>query len=408
MPRVRLTQQKVKATEPTDRPQFIADAGQPGLYLRVGKRRADGSCVRSWVFQRDERRTGKTRRTTIGRWPAWDLASARERARELTRKMDLGESIRPKPPKEQPTLEQAVRLHQESMRHRGCAEGSIRMLEVELRRHVKPWLGRPLDELAPGEVRARHMQLSRASGPYLANRIMKHLRACYRTARKSHRDLPADLPTDAVEWNREERRDNPVPWDELPDFARALDRYENPIRRDYMLFLLHTALRKSDAARVRWEEVDWEAGTLFRPEPKGGRKKAFTLPLSRTALEILERRRQDRLSEEWAFPAVRRGNGAANACGPLREYRESEIEVPSPHRLRRTWATAAAELNVNFVTIQLILNHARPKDNVTFGYVSPSLESMRAECNRVSQFLSERMKGEGDRDEDEGAEGDDG
>ncbi len=61
----------------------------------------------------------------------------------------------------------------------------------------------------------------------------------------------------------------------------------NPIRRAFHLFVLYTGLRSEDARTVQWRDVDWDAGTLHRPTPKGGVDRAFTIPLSRRALAVL-------------------------------------------------------------------------------------------------------------------------
>jgi integrase len=44
------------------------------------------------------------------------------------------------------------------------------------------------------------------------------------------------------------------------------------------LFLVSTGLRSLDARTLRREHVDFAAGTLPRPRPKGGEDQAFTVP----------------------------------------------------------------------------------------------------------------------------------
>ena len=60
----------------------------------------------------------------------------------------------------------------------------------------------------------RIQQLTKQNGPYLANRVMRHVRAAWNTALKEH-ELPAN-PTIAVHWNKEHRRQEPIPWASLP------------------------------------------------------------------------------------------------------------------------------------------------------------------------------------------------
>ena len=84
---------------------------------------------------------------------------------------------------------------------------------------------------------------------------MRHVRAIYNTALKEH-DLPVN-PTVAVHWNKERRRQEPIPWAKLPDWHAAVLAIESDVRRDYQLFTLLTGLRKMDAATVRWDHVGW-------------------------------------------------------------------------------------------------------------------------------------------------------
>jgi hypothetical protein len=63
-------------------------------------------------------------------------------------------------------------------------------------------------------------KLSKDHGPYLANRVMRHVRAAWNTALKEH-DLPAN-PTIAVHWNKEHRRQEPIAWAKLPAWLETV------------------------------------------------------------------------------------------------------------------------------------------------------------------------------------------
>lgn len=90
-----------------------------------------------------------------------------------------------------------------------------------------------------------------------------------------------------------------------------MDAIQNPIRHDLQLFILLTGLRSTDAKTVRWEHIDFEAGTLHRPKPKGGEQRAFTVPVSQAVLDILRRRRDE---NAIIFPQDGDGSGRAATC----------------------------------------------------------------------------------------------
>jgi integrase len=158
-----------------------------------------------------------------------------------------------------------------------------------------------------------------------------------------------------------------------------------------------------DARTVRWEHVDFGRGTIHRPRPKGGADRAFTVPLSAAALELLRRRRDQNAilfprDEGWAFPS-RDMQGKVTFVQQARERASVDGrkvgQLPSPHRLRDTFATAAKESGVDYMSIKVLMNHTLPSNgDVTEGYIRPSVEHLRAQVEKVAAFLLARMRAE--------------
>jgi integrase len=295
-----------------------------------------------------------------------------------------------------PTLAEAIELHLRAMRAKGCAPRSLETLREETARHLGDWLERPLASLRRHEVATRHEELGERSGPYLANRVMQQLRAVYNTAVRRFEALDPTNPVVAVTFHRMRRRREPIPWSELPAWRARVDALSNPVRRELQLFLLFTGLRSLDARTVRWEHVDLERGTLHRPRPKGGEDRAFTVPLSSPALAALHRRRADRSDDAgWVFPTRDR----AGRLTHVREPKEQRVvagrkvrHLPSPHRLRDTFASAAHEGGVHPLDLKVLLNHALPgTGDVTEGYIRPSEEHLRGSAEAIGAFLEGRM-----------------
>ena len=222
-----------------------------------------------------------------------------------------------------PTLALAIDWHLRAMRAKGCSSRSLEALAVETHLHLGDWFERPLARLRRAEVAERHEALTAASGPYLANRVMAQLRAAYNTAVRRCEELPPVNPVIAVTFNRMRRRREPIRWDELPAWARRVAKLRNPVRRDLQWFLLLTGLRSLDARTVRWEHLVDDGGpTLHRPRPKGGEDRAFTVPLSGSAAELIERRRAGNAGflgapdEVWVFPTRNRGGRVVHVAEP--------------------------------------------------------------------------------------------
>ena len=359
---------------------------------------------KTFVVQKDV--GGKSVRVTIGKYPTWTPDQARERARQLIVEMDRGVNPNERKREERArgvTLAEAVEMHLEAMRAKDCAPQSREALREQVGRHLRAWLPRPLKDVTRDDCARRHGALTDQNGRYAANRALAHFRACFNTARRRHPELPEN-PVAGVTFNRVRRRREPVPWAELPAWREKVNAITNPVRRDLQLLLLLTGLRSTDARTVRWEHVDFEAGTIYRPKPKGGEDRAFTVPLSE---EVLRSRREENQvlfpdGGGWAFPSrnlrgrvvhVREAKEQRYAPKEKGKKRRKVAYLPSPHRLRDTFVAACVESGVGMVAIKALVNHSLPNnpDDVTEGYYRPSVEHLRESVERVTAFLVRRM-----------------
>jgi integrase len=375
--------------------RFYWDTELRGFALVVGAR------TRTFIVQKDVR--GRSVRVTIGRLGAWTVDQARKRARELVVQMDSGVDPNAREREESArgvTLAEAVEMHLSTMRAKSCAPRSLQVIRDECRRHLSDWLQRPLGSITRNECAQRHERITERSGRYAANRVLQSFRACYNTAARRMDDLPPN-PVVGVTFNKVRRRREPVPWAQLPAWRARVDAIANPIRRDLQLFVLLTGLRSADARTVRWEHVDFERGTVHRPKPKGGEDRAFTVPVSRAVLEILQRRRDENAllypdDHGWVFPS-KDMDGHVSHVAQAKEQRYEmgrKVEhLPSPHRLRDTFASAAHEARVHPLDLKVLMNHTLPAgDDVTEGYIRPSIEHLRGAVEQVAAFLLGKMQ----------------
>lgn len=364
---------------------------------------------RTFVVQKDVR--GRSVRVTIGRFPDWTADAARKEARARIVEMDAGGNPNKRKREEAVrgvTLAEALQWHFDAMRADDCAERSIESMEYEVGLYLSDWLTRPLADITRNDCATRHRRITERHGPYSANRAMRFFRAAYNTADKRQEQGLPRCPVVAVKFNKEKRRQEPIPWSRLPEWAQAIDSIENPIRRDLQYFVLFTGLRCGDARTVRWEhinlgdepvllgKVEIPPGCIHRPKPKGGEDRAFTVPLSTPALEILRRRRADNHllfpdDGGWVFPT----RDMKGRVTHVKEMKEKPIEpfgkIPSPHRLRDTFATAASEAGLETREVKVMMNHVLPRGDVTDGYIRHSEEHLRARAEQVAEFLAARL-----------------
>ncbi len=383
------------------------DTELPGFGVRVGRPRIDPDSgrelppVRTFIAQKDI--DGRTRRVTVGRYGVYTVEAARKRAMALL--VQMNEGIDPTAARRAEkvasmTLAEAIDLHVQSMRNRGCAERSIQCVPRECGYHLGDWISRPLASITRAECIERHARITER-GKYAANRTMRLFRAVWNTAARANESLPR-CPVVAVTFNKERRRREPVSWADLPDWWAKVESIANPVRRDLQWFILFTGLRSTDAKTVRWEHVDFEAETIHRPMPKGGVDRAFTVPVSSFVLDLLRRRRdQNPLvygnDRGWVFPST---DMQGRVCHVSRvgeqRYTADGRKVnflPSPHRLRDTFATACYEAGLHPMDIKVLMNHVLPgANNVTEGYIRPSIGHLSGQIERVAEFLLGKIR----------------
>ncbi|MDB4963379.1 MAG: putative Phage-related integrase [Myxococcales bacterium] len=452
---------------PDGAPQLVRfDTKLAGFGVVVGRTRT--------TFVVNRRVGPKLHREAIGHWGKKEdgginALDARKLALVMLGKLEGKESTPNKAKRARstgPTLAEACELYVEKLRAGGARPSSVATVAREIgrddkrkdgereRSYLAVWLDRPLASITGKECRARHEQMTADNGPHVANRVMRELRAIWNHVAKEASAgtidglsegtvFPAN-PTIAVNWNKEndsssyvDRRREPIAWAKLPAWHAAVLALETGVRRDYSLVVLLTGLRRNDAASLRWEhinttkeavasrvwhaskrkwdEVELPARSMLRPSPKGGRARAFVVPLSSAIAKVLERRRTENveLGQDdggWVFPSRALKSDAdrkepcylcrdlgmppheAGAIVHIAEPKEDSKVLVAPHRLRDTYTTALAQLDppLSPYVVDVLTNHRSPRGSVTAGYIG-ALDLHDAQ-ERASAFLVERFK----------------
>lgn len=158
---------------------------------------------------------------------------------------------------------------------------------------------------------------------------------------------------------------------------------------DCLRLICLTAVRRSEAVGMRFDQVVGDRWTI--PETKNGRSHVVTLhPL---ALDIIKR--QKKLSQgPFVFESTSKtghpitGDAVTKALERVRQKHLTELEPFSPHDLRRSVATGAAEyLDAPERLIELLLNHV-PKDRLIRTYqVGGMADKLRTLFIRWGDFI---------------------
>jgi integrase len=379
--RAKLSQSYLSSLEP---PTGHTASGKPVLSVLVHDTEVRGLAVQvrrsggaSFLVLREK--GGRVFKCTIGSCSTWTVEKARARARELLVQLDKGEDPRGSEC-EKYTLGQALEAHLADMKRGGCSQRGQDTLGDEVTKYLGDWLQRPLQSLTPADARKRYEKLLK-SGPYLARRVLVHLRTLWNSAGRQFDQLGR--------WPGRALRFAPTPPSRkvVQDLAAwwSVVRGLPPVRRDLLLFLLCTGLRSTDGCTVRWEDVDFEDGYLTRPCPKGGTSRAFSVPLAKPVLDLL--RRQPQVGP-WVWPAeTKSGHVEEPKVQGYRDGKKVQL-LPGPHTLRRTMISAAYAAGVPEVAVSLLANHQVPTGSTTRLYLgTTSTEWLRPHAETVCRVL---------------------
>jgi integrase len=384
--------------------EYYWDTERPGFGVVVGHKQ------RTFVVR--GRVAGKLVKRTIGVAGAprpdghlWTVRLARLRAVELLGEFAGGKAPEVKANAAGPTLQDALDLHLRNMRKEGCSARSIETIETEIPRLLARWMERPIGELRGVDLVELHDRLSDEGKPYLANRIVAQVSAVWNTLDRVH-ELPGRNPARAVVRNRYTPSRERVAADGLPSWYAKVLALPSPVRRDLQLFCLFTGMRSEAARHVRWEHVDEGRAALVVPKPKGGEERAFTLPLPKSVLEMLEKRKRGNRDQfgpyggdgGWVFPSLTRE--APFEVQPIAEPKEYRTDpttkkktqhLPGLHTLRRTYLSVAAEAGVSELDRHVLANHAFGRQNVNATYIEQAFEHLAGEQAKIEAALWARL-----------------
>lgn len=372
---------------------FSRDSELKGFAVRV-----TSAGVKSFILEK--RIDGRVKRITIGRYPALTVEQARKEAQKLLGKIATGIN---------PIAEKAAE------RMRGITLKDAFADFLQARKNLKPrtvydyrrlmemafgtWQKKPLADITKDMVARRHRELGEKSGEAYANLAMRFLRALFNFAIAQYedgfgnnlvRENPVVRLTQTRAWYRVERRQTVIKPKQLSAWYTAVlalkdngEAKQCGVVADYLLLLLFTGLRRQEAAKLRWADVDLEHRTLTIPDTKN--HQPLTLPLSDFLMELL-RKRKRYAAAEYVFP----GNGKQGHLIEPRPQMAKVIEaskVPfTLHDLRRTFITSAESLDVSAYALKRLVNHKMSND-VTAGYIVSDVERLRDPMQKITTYL---------------------
>lgn len=173
------------------------------------------------------------------------------------------------------------------------------------------------------------------------------------------------------------------------------ERYSNaaPAVALAVLMLCH-GTRIGETRKAKWRHIDLDSKTWHIPATDTKTKKAHTLPLTDQACAFLARYRASQAAKHYdgayLFPGVGgqpMGEGASQA-----EFAKLSEDEWTSHDLRKAARTAWADLGIDYLIGELLLNHALKALDVTYIHTSAEAQKRQA-LERWHAWLDERGLG---------------
>ena len=153
--------------------------------------------------------------------------------------------------------------------------------------------------------------------------------------------------------------------------------------QDYFLLVVLTGMRRTEAASLRFTDVDLAAKTFTLRDTKN--RDNHTLAMSDFIYELFLRRRAASHGD-FVFPAD-------SQAGHLVEPRKAMLKVIelsgvsfTVHDARRTFITCAETLDISAYALKRLLNH-RMNNDVTAGYIVIDVERLRKPMQQITDYM---------------------
>lgn len=290
------------------------------------------------------------------------------------------------------TVGQLLEKHQKD-RMRSKSEGTL-FRDVTLLMHLNEYFGdHTLAEVTPdlcNEYRQKRYEQGRAIAT--VNRELGLLRNAFNSAIRVYKWCRFN-PVSEIKLDKENNTiDRWLTFEEERCLMESLEgRY-----RDIVILALNTGLRQMELLSLKWPQIDLFRKTLMVIISKNGDRR--TIPLNRTALELLMSKNKVRHISNFVFPshAGTMIDKAKLKVAFGKALRKAGIEKFRFHDLRHTFATRLAQAGVDLYKISKLLGHRDISTTQRYAHHYPeSLRSSVEILDRATNMLQSGILAEG-------------
>ena len=329
----------------------VYDSTEPGLVLRIGKKR------KTWLFRYRVAGRKSAQVFTLGSYEDLDVKAARQAAArkrgeggdpaDERRRLRMAETVKD-------LADLYLARHAAEHKKASSAHEDAKMLSCDV---LPAWGERKASEIKRSDVIALLDEIVERGAKVKANRVRALLSKLFNFA--VERALLESSPVQGIPRRAQERpRERCLSDGEIRVLWQALNDFPSEKIADAYRLMLLTAQREGEVLRMAWSEIDFESGWWTLPAERSKTNQMHRIPLTGTALEILNRRKAAASESQYVFPGSR-------VKQPLRYIGKRHAEIQKackfrfqPRDLRRTGGTWIASTGVGRFIVARLLGHA--------------------------------------------------
>ena len=382
MAKQKLTKSVVESLTCGSEEYVIWDSALPGFGIRVKP-----SNVKSYIVQYRNRKTGASRRKTIGQHgPLLTFHKAKERARII-----LADALKGNDPvaddrtvRDAPTMRQLAADYLEQHAVPKKRARSVKNDRSMIDRIILPRLGsKKVAAVQSRDIQSLHVSMKKT--PYQANRLLALLSKMLSLALKW--GWRSDNPVKGIERFQEERRERWLSDRELSQLLSVLIAHPNERAANAVRLQLLTGARLGEVLKARWSDFDLERGVWTKPSHHTKQKRTEHIPLSGPTLTLLtDMREKGDPNEANLLP----GNASGRPLQDIKKFWKAVTEQAgiADYRLHDNRHTHASHLVSSGLSLEIVgrlLGHTNPTTTKRYAHMADS--PLRAATERFGAKL---------------------
>ncbi|MCZ0955268.1 MAG: tyrosine-type recombinase/integrase [Rhodospirillaceae bacterium] len=342
------------------------------------------------VFVVQSRGPAGSKRVSLGPYGKLSPAEARQRAARMIRRIKQGQDPKSEPASREPTVADLAARYLRVDASVNCKPATLAHYRSIVDNHIVPAMGEfKVSEVNRADVAALHFSLRDTPG--MANCTLQVLSQLFRTAERWGMAAPGQSPCRSHPKFRLRARERYLTPKEYRRLGRVLsDGAEDGSLSESAVaalqLLILTGCRRDEILKLRWEDVDFEAGEVHLRDTKTGPCcVALTSAVKRVLTDV------PRLpGNPWVIVGARPGRRLMTLKSTWRRVRQrAGLGDVRLHDLRHSYASRALAVGESLSMIGKLLNHVQLASAARYAHLMREAE--RNAAARIGDRIGARL-----------------